>query len=109
MVACASDAAVAEAARRAATIDTWRHRLEQGLDDLGIVHVPSRVSFVLAEVGDGVHQALRDRGIAVRRADTFPGLGPPWVRIAARPPETTDLLLDALADEFAGRRESAST
>jgi histidinol-phosphate/aromatic aminotransferase/cobyric acid decarboxylase-like protein len=51
---------------------------------------------VLAEVGLGVHGALRERGIAVRRADTFPGLGPDWVRIAARPPQLTDTLLEAL-------------
>jgi hypothetical protein len=41
--------------------------------------------------------ALREAGIAVRRADTFPGLGPGWVRIAVRPRALTDHLLKALA------------
>jgi cobyrinic acid a,c-diamide synthase len=96
MAACSTPAAVAESERRAATLVRWRQRLEQGLDDLGVRHVPSRASFVLAEVGPGVHGALRERGIAVRRADTFPGLGPEWVRIAARPPQLTESLIEAL-------------
>ena len=39
---------------------------------------------------------LRDAGIAVRRADTFPGLDPTWARIAVRPESLTDRLLTAL-------------
>jgi len=96
MVACATAEAAAESARRAHTLAQWRRHLEGRLADLGIRHVPSRASFVLAAVGTGVHGALRDRGIAVRRADTFPGLGPEWVRIAARPPEMSEQLIGAL-------------
>ena len=44
---------------------------------------------------------LRRRGLAVRRGDTFPGLGPQWLRIAAREPAMTDALLDAMARELA--------
>lgn len=48
---------------------------------------------------------LRDRlrhiGFAVRRGDTFPGLGPQWLRIAAREPAMTDLLVAAMARELA--------
>nr|WP_235561907.1 cobyrinate a,c-diamide synthase [Marmoricola sp. Leaf446] len=97
--ACTSPAAAEESERRARTITGWRTALEKGLADRGITHVPSSTSFVLAEVGESVHGALRAAGIAVRRADTFPGLGPSWVRIAVRPePATTQLLaaLDAL-------------
>ena len=99
MSACATPVAAEESGRRAATIAEWRTTLEKGLADRGITHVSSSTSFVLAEVGEGVHAALREAGIAVRRADTFPGLGPAWVRIAVRPdPQTTQLLaaLDAL-------------
>jgi len=96
MVACSTDAALVEARRRASTLAGWRTELEQGLARLDVDHLPSAASFVLARVGEGVHGRLRDAGIAVRRADTFPGLGPEWVRIAVRPPETTRLLLAAL-------------
>ncbi len=44
---------------------------------------------------------LRRRGFAVRRGDTFPGLGPPWLRIAAREPAMTDALLAAMVQELA--------
>ena len=90
MTACASPAAVEESERRAATLTGWRTALEEGLAARGLVHVGSATSFVLAEVGEGVHAALREAGIAVRRADTFPGLGPAWVRIAVRPEAAHD-------------------
>jgi histidinol-phosphate/aromatic aminotransferase/cobyric acid decarboxylase-like protein len=97
MIACSSDEAAAESARRAQRIATWRRRLEESLSTMGIHYIPSQASFVLAEVGDGVHAALREAGIAVRRADTFPGLGPSWVRIAVRPEAQTRSLTDALS------------
>lgn len=96
MVACTSEVAAAEARERAETIAAWRSVLERGLRERGVEHVPSAGSFVLARVGAGVHAALRDRGVAVRRADTFPGLDASWVRIAVRPPATTARLLSAL-------------
>lgn len=96
MRACTSEAAATEAGERARTIAAWRAVLEDGLRERGAEHVPSAASFVLARVGDGRHAALRDRGVAVRRADTFPGLDGSWVRIAVRPPETTARLLAAL-------------
>ncbi|SDS04845.1 cobyrinic acid a,c-diamide synthase [Nocardioides scoriae] len=98
-VACTSDAAREEAARRAEALGAWRGVLEAGLAERRIHHVASAASYVLAQVGEGVHAALRDAGIAVRRADTFPGLDPSWVRIAVRPePQVRHLLatLDGL-------------
>ena len=94
--ACLSPAAVEEGRRRAEEIASWRAGLEDGLRDLGIAHLPSAASFVLARVGTGVHERLRSVGIALRRADTFPGLDGTWVRIAVRPPEQTKRLLDEL-------------
>jgi histidinol-phosphate aminotransferase len=89
------DAARAVAAR----VARWRHGLVTAL--LGIPGVrtwPPAANFVLIEVPDGaaVRSGLLDRGIAVRRADTFPGLGPGHLRIAVRGPEDTAVLLDAL-------------
>lgn len=96
VVACTSPEAAREARRRAEQIGEWREHLEKGLADLGIPHLPSAASFVLAQVGHGVHGRLRAAGIAVRRADTFPGLDGSWIRIAVRPPATADVLLAAL-------------
>ena len=97
MKACMSDEAVAEAASRASTISKNRAILVDGLAELDIAVVsPAAAPFVLAKTGDGVHKALRDAGYAVRRADTFPGLGPEWVRIAVRRPDLTRKLLSTL-------------
>jgi cobyrinic acid a,c-diamide synthase len=98
LVACTTPAAEQERHRRIERIDAGRAHLLGALDELGIPCVTgSSAPFVLAKPGPGVHTALREQGIAVRRADTFPGLGPGWVRIAVRDPATTDRLLAALA------------
>jgi cobyrinic acid a,c-diamide synthase len=98
MIACTGPQADEERRRRVRRIDADRQHLLDGLDRLAIPHVAgSSAPFVLAEPGPGVHAALRDAGFAVRRADTFPGLGPGWVRIAVRPPDLVDRLLAALA------------
>ncbi|MEE2047370.1 aminotransferase class I/II-fold pyridoxal phosphate-dependent enzyme, partial [Nocardiopsis tropica] len=98
-VACTGEEAGAEAERRAAEFGEWRTGLEAGLRGAGIGFVPSRAPFVLVKAGEGVHARLREQGIAVRRADTFPGLDADWVRVAVRPPETTRKLLAALSAE----------
>jgi len=63
-----------------------------------LVVVPPRAPFLLLRVPDGerVRLALRDKGIAVRRGDTFPGLTTDHLRVAVRPPAEFDLLVDAL-------------
>jgi len=94
--ACTGTAAAVDARARTADLVRWREDLERGLTARGVVHVPSAASFVLARLGDGARAALRARGIAVRRADTFPGLDADWVRIAVRPPDLTARLLTAL-------------
>lgn len=100
MLACSSAEAAAESHRRAEKLRRWRAHLEESLSRHGIPHVPSSASFVLARVGNGVHARLRAHGIAVRRADTFPGLDDSWVRIAVRPPALCDRLMVALGDSF---------
>ncbi|MFT4083723.1 MAG: cobyrinate a,c-diamide synthase [Nocardioides sp.] len=94
--ACAGDRARSESTERAVRLGSWRDHLTDGLTERGIEQVPSATSFVLARPGAGVHERLRARGVAVRRADTFPGLDDRWVRIAVRPPEPTDRLLTVL-------------
>jgi len=57
-------------------------------------------SFVLIQVANGrrVREALRERGYAVRRGDTFPGLGADWLRIAVRDAATTDAFVTTLRE-----------
>lgn len=96
MMATTSDVALAEQAARATRLAQHRAVLSDGLDELGIRHVPGVAPFVLAQVGRGGHQHLREVGFAARRADTFPGLDDSWVRIAVRRPDVTRKLLAAL-------------
>ncbi|MDO4784317.1 MAG: cobyrinate a,c-diamide synthase [Propionibacteriaceae bacterium] len=96
MDALATPSAAAQAAEAAEAFGLWRDHLNHGLRQLGVAAIPSSAPFVLARVGEGVHGALRERGFAVRRADTFPGLDGSYVRIAVRDPHTTDALLREL-------------
>jgi len=97
MIATTTSQAAAERSARAAGIARDRAALTDGLDRLGIPHVPGNGSFVLARVRPGTHERLRHHGIAVRRCDTFPGLDDSWVRIAVRPAAPTHALLSVLA------------
>ncbi len=97
--ACSTDEARLEAAARAEELTRHRQVLVEELARLGVDHVAGgRAPFVLARVGEGVHQRLRGKGIALRRADSFPGLGPEWVRIAVRRPDLSHALVNALRD-----------
>lgn len=99
--ACSSPAALAEEAAAALTTAGNRAHLLRGLAGIpGVaVHGEPAASFVLIRLpgADAVRERLRTLGFAVRRGDTFPGLGPDWLRIAVRDPQTTDAFLRALA------------
>ncbi len=98
-VACASPRAVAAEREIARELAARRDHLVAGLRALPGVTVAGRPasSFVLVHVPDGarVRHRLRAAGFAVRRGDTFPGLGPDWLRIAVRDTATSDSLLKA--------------
>jgi histidinol-phosphate aminotransferase len=98
--ACSTPAAVAEAAAAAAQTVQHREWMVRKLAELpGVtVHQPAAAPFLLLRVpgGERVRTALADAGIAVRRADTFPGLSPDHLRVAVRPPEIATLLMDGL-------------
>jgi histidinol-phosphate aminotransferase len=53
---------------------------------------------------DDVRLELRRRGWAVRRGDTFPGLGGDWLRIAVRDTATTDAFLAELGNVIKERQ-----
>jgi histidinol-phosphate aminotransferase len=102
--ACVQPAAVAEAAQAAADLARHRVWLAERLAALpGVdVHEPAAAPFLLLRVPDGpaLRLALRERGIAVRRADTFPGLTRNHLRVAVRSRERCAPLLAALHAEL---------
>jgi histidinol-phosphate aminotransferase len=105
-VACLSPPARADLSGYAAALAQDRGYLVAGLRDLpGVVVAGTPASsFVLVRVAgaDAARLALRERGYAVRRGDTFPGLGPEWLRIAVRDRRTSAAFLAAFADVLAG-------
>ncbi len=73
-----------------------RPRLVAGLTDVGLDVVAEPAGpFVLARHPRAarLRDRLRERGYAVRRGDTFPGLDDTWVRLAVRPPALVDALI----------------
>ncbi len=97
MVACSTPAAVAESDRRARLVASWRATLVELLSARGLTVVGDPVTpFVLASGPLGLRDRLREQGFAVRRGDTFPGLGPEWVRVAVRDPGVSAALADAV-------------
>ncbi len=112
-VACLSDDALTEAAAQAGVIAERRALVVTGLAELGlpVAGIPA-APFVCVDTAGvrgehrpgWVREALREQGFAVRRGDTFPGLGPDWVRVAVRDPATTERFLEALAQILGGTR-----
>lgn len=93
-------AALAEATRAARQVAADRAHLLAGLAEFDEVRVVGAAEgpFVLVrmERADEVRVRLRGLGFAVRRGDTFPGLGPQWLRLAVRDRVTTGRFLQAL-------------
>ncbi|WP_040158358.1 cobyrinate a,c-diamide synthase [Nigerium massiliense] len=101
MIACSTPEALAEADAVATRVEADRAHLVAALGEAGY-RVPGdpRTPFVLVDTAPAgpasVRQPLLDAGFAVRRGETFPGLGPSWVRVAVRSPETSLALARAL-------------
>ncbi|MER6628725.1 Rv2231c family pyridoxal phosphate-dependent protein CobC [Streptomyces sp. NPDC000987] len=100
--ACVGPRALAEAAHAAHRIAADRAHLVAGLGAFASrglrVAGPAEGPFVLVRLPDAteVRRRLRELGFAVRRGDTFPGLGDQWLRLAVRDRATTDSFLRAL-------------
>jgi histidinol-phosphate aminotransferase len=99
-VACCRPSALEEAEKLAVTAESDRDYLASRLAELGLpVLGDPRGPFVLVETPDaGLRDRLRARGYAVRRGDTFPGLGPRHLRLAVRSRDVTDGFAAALAE-----------
>ncbi|MFF1284210.1 Rv2231c family pyridoxal phosphate-dependent protein CobC [Streptomyces sp. NPDC058299] len=101
--ACVAPRALAEAGHAAHRVAGDRAHLVAGLSALagrGVrVVQPAEGPFVLVRMpgAAAVRRRLRDLGHAVRRGDTFPGLGPDWIRVAVRDRTTTNTFLTALS------------
>ncbi|MEW2451631.1 Rv2231c family pyridoxal phosphate-dependent protein CobC [Streptomyces parvulus] len=100
--ACVAPRALAEAAHAAHRVAADRAHLIAGLGEfagagLRVVE-PAEGPFVLVRLPDAtaVRGRLRGLGFAVRRGDTFPGLGEEWLRLAVRDRGTSDAFLRAL-------------
>ncbi|MFI7387699.1 Rv2231c family pyridoxal phosphate-dependent protein CobC [Streptomyces sp. NPDC049813] len=102
--ACVSARGVAEAAEAAVAVAADREYLVGLLRELAglgvVVAEPAAGPFVLVRVpGAGVvRERLRGAGFAVRRGDTFPGLGVDWVRVAVRGRAVSAGFVGALRD-----------
>lgn len=103
MVACMSGRAEEEAAAAALSIADQRGTLVEALSRTAVRVSPgSRAPFVLVDtsaLGAGsLRLALAERGFAVRRGETFPGLGPSWIRLAVRDASTSAAVAAAILD-----------
>jgi histidinol-phosphate aminotransferase len=100
--ACATPRAIAAEREIAVRLAADRSYLVGRLRELPGVTVPGEPASAFVPVrlagADRVRLVLRDRGYAVRRGDTFPGLGPDWLRVAVRDTATTDGFVSALSD-----------
>ncbi|PCG84544.1 L-threonine-O-3-phosphate decarboxylase [Streptomyces sp. WZ.A104] len=98
--ACMEPRALVEAAEAADRITVDRAHLLAGLAEFSEVEAveAARGPFVLVrlERAAEVRERLRLLGFAARRGDTFPGLGPQWLRLAVRDRATTNRFLQAL-------------
>lgn len=101
---CLARGPVQAAQRDAVELAAQRERLERELGALGVHVAPgSQAPFLLCRVPGRpeVRAALRERGVAVRRGDTFPGLTAEHWRTAVRGDDERRRLLDALREVLA--------
>ncbi len=100
--ACASPTAVAQERRIARALAADRAHAVARLRAVPGVTIPGEPAsaFVAFKIADAasIRITLRDRGWAVRRGDTFPGLGLDWLRMAVRDTAITDAFVAALTD-----------
>ncbi|GAB1689975.1 Rv2231c family pyridoxal phosphate-dependent protein CobC [Krasilnikovia sp. M28-CT-15] len=106
--ACASAVAVAAERRIAAELAAERDHLVAGLGNVPQVTVAGHPASAFVAVhlpgAAEVRLELRRRGYAVRRGDTFPGLGADWLRVAVRDTATTDAFIATLNDVLKERQ-----
>lgn len=98
-IACLEPSARAEAQQAAIEVARAAQEFGRALARIpGVTVWPTRANFllVLAAGRPEVHAKLRAAGFAVRRCQTFPGLGPDYLRVAIRDAAANDALVTAL-------------
>ncbi|HEY0812726.1 MAG TPA: Rv2231c family pyridoxal phosphate-dependent protein CobC [Pseudonocardia sp.] len=113
VIACSAPDAVAEADAVARALVVQRAEQAAALAAVpGVTVLPGRAPFLLLRLPDGqgerVRSALRAAGIAVRRGDTFPGLGPDYLRVAVRDADAVARLVEALSAALGARARKPS-
>ncbi|MEB4210761.1 Rv2231c family pyridoxal phosphate-dependent protein CobC [Mycobacterium sp. 94-17] len=106
---CCGASAVADAAAWARELTRLRAEMVAGLRRAGAEVVDGRAPFVLFRTPDAVRlrKTLHDRGIAIRRCDTFVGLDERYLRAAVRRewPQLVQAMSDAVTpDGIGGQR-----
>ena len=98
IAACCDAEAVADAAAGAVRLAGLRAEMVAGLASVGADVVDGRAPFVLFRMPNAalIRNTLHDKGIAVRRCDTFVGLDGRYLRAAVRP--EWPVLVDAIAE-----------
>jgi histidinol-phosphate aminotransferase len=107
--ACMSAPALQEAAARALAVTDAREYLRDQLVGRGFQLLAGSVGpFLLTRhaARPDLHAQLRRVGIAVRRADTFPGLGDGWVRVSVRDRHNNERFLESIDGLIDGRPPS---
>ncbi|GAA1391210.1 cobyrinate a,c-diamide synthase [Luteococcus peritonei] len=107
MIGCSTPEALAFARADLGLLEQQRRLLVDELTRIGLPPVAKPCApFVLVDTGrlGSVRESLATRGFAVRRGDSFPGLGPQWIRLAVRDETTTRALVGALEDLMEGHR-----
>ncbi len=105
---CCGRQAVADAAAGAVRLRRLRAEMVAGLASVEVEVVDGHAPFVLFRTADAVRlrKSLHDRGIAVRRCDTFVGLDERYLRAAVRPewPRLIETISKAVTAEGIGGR-----
>ncbi|BBA88820.1 Rv2231c family pyridoxal phosphate-dependent protein CobC [Mycobacterium pseudoshottsii] len=108
IAACCTPEAVAEAAADARLLLAARAEMVSGLGSVGASVVDGCAPFVLFSVPDAdeLRKRLHQRGIAIRRCDTFVGLDDGYLRAAVRPewPQLVDAIAEVRQAGRSGRR-----
>ena len=73
-----------------------RKWLREQLAGLGLWVCSSDANFLLFQGPEWLWAQLKQRGIAIRSCDNYPGLGPGWYRIAVRLPDENKRLIEEI-------------